>query len=170
MSPHRQKSTTLIYCEGAHDLTFVRYLVSLYNQGRLSYKSTSAKQGSGGSADGLVIEAIKRPGIYDRRLVKADRDRDSDEINNAERLAADNNIVIIWSTPCLEAILLNVLENRDYSRRSSNTCKSRFERIYIPRGRRTDRDEYSRLFSLDVLEEVRVRLPELDLLINLICE
>jgi hypothetical protein len=161
-------STALIYCEGAHDLAFLRYLISTYSKSRTINTKFRGKQGKGGSPDTLVIEAINIPGDFDRKLVKADRDRAEEEIQRADELAGQNDIVIVWSRPCIEALLLTILDGRDRSLWKPQTCKRTFERLHVPASRRTDAQAYARVYTPEILEDARQRLPELDQLISFI--
>lgn len=161
-------STALVYCEGVHDLTFIRYLIKVYTQERTVVTKFRSRQGKGGSPDTVVVEAINTPGAFDRKLVKVDRDRDPAEIERAESLAVEHSIVIVWSVPCLEALLLSVIDGGDYSNRESKDCKKIFESTHIKAEKRTDSQAYAKIFTLEVLEESRQRLPELDQLITFI--
>lgn len=162
------RSTALIYCEGAHDLAFVRYLLNLYSRNRTVKTKFRTRQGKGGSPDTLVVEAVNVPGGFDRRLVKADRDRAPEEITKAETIAGQRKVVIIWSKPCIEALLLSILDGNDYSRSRSKTCKSKFENDHIPANKRADMRAYESVFPLESIEEARTRIPELDELVKFI--
>lgn len=162
------RSTALIYCEGAHDLAFIRYLIGLYSRERTIKTKFRTRQGKGGSPDTLVVEAVNIPGSFDRRLVKADYDRAAEELQKAETLAGQHKIVIIWSQPCIESMLLTILDGKDYSRMKSKECKALFEAAHIPASKRTDMRSYEKMFALDVLETARKKIEELDKLIKFI--
>lgn len=162
------RKTALIYCEGAHDLAFVRHLINTYtNAGKTSIR-IRAKQGKGGAPDTLVMEANNVLGGFDRRAVKLDRDRADSENKKAEDASEKLGIVLIWSKPCIEALLLEILENKDFSAYKSKTCKQRFEKHYIPSGKRTDSRAYESLFPLSIIEAARKKLPELEALVQFI--
>lgn len=162
------RRTALVYCEGAHDLAFIRHLINMYTAvGKTSIR-IRAKQGNGGAPDVLVIEANNVLGGFDRRAVKLDRDRTHDEIKKAERIAKKLNIELIWSVPCIEALLLAILENKDFSGYISKRCKQRFERQYVASDKRTDSRAYEGQFPLEIIENARKRLPELDAVIRFI--
>jgi hypothetical protein len=162
------RRTALIYCEGAHDLAFIRHLIKMYNVAGKTNIRIRAKQGDGGAHDVLVIEANNVLGGFDRRAVKLDRDRTHDEVKKAERISKKLNIELIWSVPCIEALLLGILENKNFSGYKSKTCKKRFEKQYVASDKRTDSRAYEGLFSLEIIEDARKRLPELDTLIRFI--
>ncbi len=162
------RPTALMYCEGAHDLAFVRHAVNIYARAGKTNVRIRTKQGNGGSPDSLVIEATNVLGSFDRRLLKVDRDRSAEEIRKAEKLSLKSGITIVWSRPCIEAVLLTILEGKDYSRYQSKTCKRIFESNYIPTQKRADSRAYEKLFTVEVLEEARKKLPEVDQLVTFI--
>lgn len=162
------RQTALVYCEGAHDLAFIRHVVNTYAQAGKTNVRIRTKQGKGGSPDSLIVEAVNVLGSFDRRLAKMDRDRSADEIRKAEKLSTKHDIVIVWSKPCIEALLLSILDGKDYSGYKSKTCKRLFESNGILANKRTDSRAYEKLFPLSVLEKARTASSELDQLINFI--
>ncbi|HEV7454034.1 MAG TPA: hypothetical protein VGO07_02130, partial [Candidatus Saccharimonadales bacterium] len=126
-------------------------------------------KGNGGAQDKLVSEAIKVPGDFTRKLLKMDRDRSEQERLKAESIALRASIGIAWSSPCLEAMLLTILDRKNYSRYLSKTCKSIFERNHIPEDKRNDSSSYDRVFTREILDEARTRVAELDSLIQFFC-
>jgi hypothetical protein len=161
------RPTALVYCEGAHDLAFVRHIKKLYANKSVSNTRFTTNQGGGGSPDSLMQELAKIPGDFDRFLVKMDNDRTRAEFDAAVVVADRNTkIAICWSKPCLDALLLSILNpDKDYSRYQSKTCKGEFERDHIPGDRRTNPAIYDRVFTLEKLESARRRIPELNQLI-----
>lgn len=163
------RPTALIYCEGAHDLAFVRHVLDLYRMRSASGASITPKQGRGGSPGSLVQGAINLPQAYDRRLVKLDHDRDPREIDIAIRLASANNIGLNFSYPCVDALLLSILDpSCDRSGWETKRCKREFHAEYIPERQRTFMRSYAGLFTLDKIEEARSRIKELDELLRFI--
>lgn len=167
----RVSRTALIYCEGAEDLAFVRHLVALYGESRGLKKKFRVRQNGGGSADSIVLGATKSNGAFDLRLVVLDSDRA--DVNPVEREAAEvtarqHSIGLIWNTPCLESMLLGVLENNDHSNTANG--KSVFERKYMKPEDRTDSRSYSAILTLEQYENARARIPSLDLLIRFITD
>jgi hypothetical protein len=166
------RPTALLFCEGAHDLAFVRHMVSLYQPRGSGTTNIRTKQGHGGAVHKLVENALAVPGDYDRILVKLDSDRGEGnpaELQKAELLAARNAIILNFSYPCLDALLLAILDpNRDYTNWRSATCKKKFEKEYIAPERRTSSLSYGGHFTREVLEEARTRIAELDTLIRFI--
>lgn len=164
----RIRPTALVYCEGAHDLAFVRHIRKLYSSKSATMTKFKDRQGGGGAATSLMNELKRTPGDFDRYLLKVDDDRNQNEHQEAVRMAEGmGNTEICWSNPSLDALLLSILNpGTDYSRRQSNTCKSEFERNYIPHDKRTNPTAYDTLFTIEVIEEARQRIPELNQLVN----
>jgi len=164
------RATALLFGEGRDDRMFLAYLVSIYAAGQdLRRPKISTKKGRGGSADGVVQDAHKLPGSYSRKLVKLDKDRPQEEIDEATRIAQRHKIQIVFSMPCIEGTLLNILEpGTNYANKSSQTCKRTFESRYISTANRGKMSEYVRWFTKDLLDEARQRVPELNELITYI--
>lgn len=163
------RSTALMYCEGAHDLIFVRLLKSYYaGDDPPSRPKITARKGRGGSAYGLVEDAARLDG-FDRRLVKLDNDRPPDEIAKARTIATNRNIVLAISTPCLESLLLAILHpEKKYTRWSSDRCKREFETNYVPKDKRTIPEAYTKHLTKSKIDMARSQLQELDELISFI--
>jgi hypothetical protein len=165
------RETVLVFCEGEREQVFVRHLRHLYCCGRIGTTSPSVtvRKGRGGSADGLVNDATRAPGAYKRRLVKLDADRPPEELERAQGLANTANIMLCISEPCLEALLMKILEPDTYfSGWTTKRFKRTFERKYIPEAKRSIPLCYRPLFTKEILEEARQRIPELDSLLDFI--
>lgn len=161
----RTKRTRLIYCEGAHDKAFLDCLKSVY---ATDTYNVDVKRGTGGDQVHLAEEAIKKGRAYDAQYLKVDGDRPDGEMTEADTLAADGNVVIIRTIPCIERLLINILEpSRRIASWNSTRLKSHFESNHIPESKRTDVRAYKTIFTKAVLDEARDRLPELQELIDL---
>jgi len=163
---HRTKRTRLIYCEGAEDKAFLDCLKSIYIS---DVYNVDIKSGTGGDQVSLAETAFRVGVFYEDRYLKIDGDRDSDWNNSSyisiEDFGNKNNLMILKSIPILEKLLVNILDPN----KSLNDLrwKSHFERNYIGTNKRTDVREYQRLFTRNVIEEARARLPELQSLIDI---
>ena len=158
--PRRQtKKTRLIYCEGAHDKTFLDCLKSIY----ASYAcNVDIKRGAGGDQIHLAEEAVRRGYSYDMKYLKIDGDRDAEEMDEAERYASGNGLIVLKTIPCIERILINILEpSRVVNSWNSLRLKRYFERHHIPENKRTDVRAYKVIFTKEILDEAKNRLPEL---------
>lgn len=122
--------TRLIYCEGLEDFVVIKYLRGLYSQD--SGISCKVLRGKGGSADGIVAQASSVQGAYDDRRVVLDNDKPKAEMTKARQIARQKGIKIIELRPCIEALLLSILEPRKkIHAKSSSWCKKEFESRYI---------------------------------------
>lgn len=163
---HRTKRTRLIYCEGAADKAFLECLKSIYASEDCN---VDIKPGSGGDQVSLAETAVRVGSFYEDKYLKIDGDRDSDWTSSvytsAEDFGEQNDLIILKSMPMLEKLLVNILEPNKSLRDSQ--WKSYFERKYISVSKRTDEREYKRIFTKDILEEAKTRLPELQSLIDI---
>ncbi|MYB40381.1 hypothetical protein F4X86_03915, partial [Candidatus Saccharibacteria bacterium] len=132
----------LIYCEGLHDQLFVRYLQRLYKPKSSPY-SFSIQKGDGGSSKSLVEKAANRSGAYTRRLVVCDNDRGEEEFNRALLAALEKDVDLIAFKPCLEAVILDILEpNYNSSRRTTEECKRRLHQRHMSAAKRSNLENY----------------------------
>ncbi len=170
-NPHKKKRrlakrTLLIHGEGEEDCVFLKHLRSLYSQN--SNSTCKINRGKGGSADSIVLQAIRSPGAYDKRIVILDNDKAKNEMAKARRLAKEKNIELIEHTPCIEAILLSILTTKNsFKQKNSSEYKKEFESKYINSKKRSKITEYQKLFSKKMLDRKRLKIKELGLLISL---
>ena len=145
----RQASKTLlVFGEGFNEEMFLKHLRALY-----SYESNVAitvKKGKGGDAQNIIIDADKILGSYDRKIVVLDNDKSKVEMLKARKEAQDRNIELIENTPCLESLLLSILEKKP-SGKTSAWCKSEFEEKYLDQKKRGEPNEYIKLFPKKLL-------------------
>lgn len=161
----RTKKTRLVYCEGAHDKTFLDCLKYVY---ATDAYNVDIKRGTGGGQVHLAEEAIKRGRAYDEQYLKIDGDRPEDEMEQADGVAADGSVVVIRTIPCIERLLINILEpSKRISSWGSPRLKNYFEANHIPEDKRTDVRVYKAIFTKTVLDNAKPQLPELQALIDL---
>lgn len=169
MKPRRRsKKTVLIYCEGLHDLTFVKYLVGLFDSLVQKYHP-EPKKGDGGSPDSLVRKSAFIPGDFDRRIVLCDADRGKNEIEKAEQLAKKLNVEVIVLRPCLDAVLLDIIDpSVDHTALSSSRCKKQFEAMYLDSKQRTQSDRYDNLITKTMMKSASKKHDSLARLLDLL--
>lgn len=156
------KKTLLIFGEGFNEEMFIKHLKLLY-----SYRSNTAitiKKGKGGDAPNIVIDADKILGSFNRKVVVFDNDKSKLEMTKARQEARNRKIELIENTPCLEKVLLLILQTA-LKEKNSACYKKEFERKFINHKKRGERQEYIRLFPKKLLEVKRVIIKELDDLI-----
>lgn len=140
----------------------MKHLKNLY-----SYKSNVAitiKKGKGGDAKNIVIDADKIPGAFDRKIVILDNDKTKTEMTKARQEAKNRDIELIENTPCLEFLLITILDKKP-SGKNSDWCKSEFESKYLSKKKRREPNEYIKLFPKKLLDIKRLKILELDKLI-----
>ncbi len=158
--------TLLMYSEGLEDETFLKYLRGLYS--RDTGVSVKIRNGKGGDPMSVIINASNEPGDYDHRVVVLDNDATDSDMKLARQEAKNRNVTLIENTPCLEAILLSVLNAaKDYSSKRSPECKKEFESNYSDAKKRTDIREYERVFPKTLLDSQRSKVSALNTFISL---
>ena len=168
-NPNRKKrrsasKTVLIYGEGLAEEVFLKYLRGIY-----AFNSNTAitiKRGKGGTADGIVMQAGRAQGGFNQRVVVLDNDKGKREIGRARRLADEKNIKLFENTPCLESLLLSILnKGKSFTHKTSNWCKNEFESVHIDDKKRGEVGCYKKLFSKKLINEMRSKISELETLI-----
>lgn len=161
----KQKQTVLIYCEGPHDMMFMKHLKKLYVTGDQSVHF-EIKPGSGGAPSSVVLGASKVLGDFDVRIAKFDNDKGVKALEAAYDMNAD--IRIAYCTPAIEATMLEILEpGKNYRTHNTQGCKRRLHGNYIAESDRMTPSKYDDLFSLDVLEAARTKHARLNRIIQI---
>lgn len=124
------------------------------------------KKGKGGTPEGIVKSAINYSGAFDRKIVVVDNDKSKIEMQKARKKAKEYNIELIENTPCLEAMLLSILESKNFHSKSSAWCKREFEKKYIEKKQRSELHRYGELFPKATLEKSRREVVILNQLIS----
>lgn len=160
----RAKKTLLIFGEGFSEEIFLKHLRKLYSHD--SGVAITIKKGKGGNARNIIIDANKIPGDFDRKVIVLDNDKPKIEMVKAREEAKNKNIELLENTPCLEYLLLSVLNER-FGKKESNWCKYEFESKYISKKRRSEPSEYDKLFPKKLLDSKKFTIPELHKLISI---
>lgn len=169
-NPYKKKrrqasKTILIFGEGLGEEIFLKHLKSLY-----SYNSNVAitiKKGKGGNAQGIVIDADRTPGDFNRKTVILDNDKTKAEMTKARQEAKIRGIELVENTPCLEFLLISILDKKP-SGENSNWCKGKFESQYLGKKKRGEPNEYTKLFPKKLLDAKRLKILELNKLILIV--
>lgn len=160
------KETLLMFVEGLGEEIFLKYVKGLYN--RDSGIEIKIRNGKGGNAVNIVIDASNVPGSFERRMVVLDNDKGMEEMQQARKEAARRGIELKENTPCLEALLLAILNvGKTYSDKSSQWCKNEFESKYLDKKKRIELNEYEKHFPRDLLEKQRLKLQKLNEFISI---
>ncbi len=170
-NPYKKKrrsaiKTRLIYGEGKEDCVFLTYLKGLYSKN--SSIACKVVQGRGGSADGIVIQAHRIQGAYDKKVVVLDNDKVKTEMSKARQDAAKKHIELIEHTPCIEAVFLLTLGCKtSVKQKTSAWCKKEFESKHIDGKKRSEVIKYQEIFPKKLLDQKRSKINELNRLICL---
>lgn len=168
-NPNKKKrrsasKTVLILGEGLAEETFLKHLKGIYsfNKGI----AITIRRGRGGTADGITMQALRVQGGFNQKFVVLDNDKGKREIERARKLAKEKNINLFENTPCLESLLLSILnEGKSFSHKTSSWCKKEFESQHINSKERGDLDYCKKLFPKKLLDKMRSKISELETLI-----
>lgn len=155
------KETLKIIGEGQADAAFLKHLKSLYGVGN---PKVSAKSAGGKGPDNVIGDAIGtlNSSCYDR--VAALLDTDIPWPKSKVKKAQQKKIILVGSRPCLEGLLLKILEKPVPV--SSDDCKKAFHPLLG--GKETEKVSYEKPLPKTLLDARRDDVEELDTLIKLI--
>lgn len=160
------KSTFLIVGEGSRDVFFLKYLDSLYLRKDIVW--TKILDGKGGTADGIVDYAKRQLGDYHKKIVMLDNDKKKIEMLRARQKALEGGIDLIENTPCLEALLLSILDGgTNFESKGSRWCKKEFESKYLDKNKRQNLSEFEKKLPKIFLNKQRKKVPRLNRLISI---
>ncbi len=158
--------TLLVFGEGLCEELFLKHLKRLYSYN--ANVAVTVRKGKGGTAVDVVIDSDKIPGDFENKVVVLDNDKSEAEMQQARKEAKNRGITLIENTPCIEALLLSILEpGKEFSSKASAWCKKEFESKYIDKKKRSDIEEYEKFFPESLLNTQRRNVAELDKLIVL---
>jgi len=126
--PHiPQRRSVYIGCEGASEVSYAGFLQDLLREIDLPVHLVVQELGPGaGDPLARIDMAVRRLAHLRRtrevpkeRFVLLDFDqaeRDPQRADRAQRMAVENEIIIVWQRPCFEAVLLRHLDGRTQHR------------------------------------------------------
>ena len=155
------RHTVLLVGEGKTECAFLRHIKSLYIS-RGCGVSVAIRNAYGKGPDQVVDYAIRqrRNAAYDRVAVLLDTDLEMSA--TARRCADSKKIQIIGSTPCIEGLLLKILDEPVPT--TCAECKARVGRL-LPDQMQSP-DNYRAGFPKEFLEERRHGVQELAALLD----
>jgi hypothetical protein len=158
------RKTLLLVGEGKTEKAFLEHLCSLYCADRQGVAVT-IRNAYGGGPENVVDRAIRYSGnfSYDRVAVLMDTDRPWDD--ETRKRAKKNNITLIGSEPCIEGMLLGILEQAVPEGTSSKACKGIIQKK-LPNRDLTEKESYQPCFSRSTLESARSKIPALNRLLE----
>jgi len=161
----RQASTLILFFgEGFGEEIFLKHLRKIYSLN--SGVAVTVRKGKGGCPENIVIDAIRVPGEFNKKIVLLDNDKPEAEMLKARQTAKVNKIKLIENSPCLEFLLLEILEGKP-KEKASERCKKEFESKYAEKQKRSDPNKYEELFPKKLLDDKRSKIPELEKLISI---
>ncbi len=165
----------LLFGEGKTEALFLSHLRNLYGVPSTAIK---VEHGRGGSVRTVVQGAINiaRLADYSGVWILLDSDRDDEPV--PESWCKEHRLFIKQSSPCIEALFLEILGDAKLSKlrngeRASDRCKSHFHGTYLhtdQNGQVTGRlrNCFMKKFPRELLDEARSRIPMLNEIINAI--
>ncbi len=158
------KRTLLLYCEGADEKAFLSYLKMLFAEN--SGVAVTIKENHGGGAND-VLRNVLRQNQADKVFCIYDADTGVDIYQKQK--VENQGIECIENKPCLEAFLLNILENKDYSNHQKcDKCKKEFETKYLNEKQRKNKNNYAKVFPKELLVRQSKKIKHLKQLIDAI--
>ena len=154
------RATALVVGEGHAEVAFIKHLRGLYTGGHAGFAVT-VHNARGFGAGHVIEQTIRQSRLlaYDHRVALFDTDAGWTEAVQVR--ARRNRIVVVPSTPCLEAWLLDVVERA--GERDTLGHKAEFERRF---GCVANDPRALANFPREVLDESRLRVATLDLLLT----
>jgi hypothetical protein len=153
------KPTLLAVGEGYCEKAFLAHLKGLYSDGSVKITICTAK---GKGPEHIIRHAIscQKCDGYDAVIVLLDKDLKWPM--ELVKSLKGSSITLIGSEPCLEGLLLDILEIA--KKPTSNECKKVMHPLLS--GQATDRDSYKELYRKDLLDSASLRLKSLKVIIK----
>ncbi len=168
--PRQTKKTILFVGEGPTEKAFLQYIKELHITRDMNVV-VKVECGAGGSPESVVERAVRLKGsrAYDACFVLIDQDRPyAPDTVLARRAKKKPPVNILLSTPCIEGLLLTILDHQGFSQNTatSDDCKRMLRDHYMPADKMTDKRSYVRLFSKERLNDRRACVAELGKILN----
>lgn len=157
-----QRKTLLLVGEGHAEQHFLNHIKALYLT-RHAGRTVLVKNAKGKGGKGVLDWALsqRKAADYDQIAVLLDTDTDWDDTHR--RRAREAKIIVIECTPCLEALLLQLLGYE--APPETAPCKQRFLRLLGEEAHSADL--YPQHFTRQILDLARSRVSELEQLMKL---
>lgn len=155
------RPTLLVVGEGDCEVAFLKHLRQLYCSGGRGVTVTISNA-HGKGPENVVEHTRRQARPYSFDQVVAFLDTDIPWSDQLKKSARKDKIVLVGSSPCLEGMLLNILQQRVPE--GSTECKKALQRLLGQD--MTEREHYEPHFPTPVLESARQRIPVLDRLLR----
>ncbi|MCG5371159.1 RloB domain-containing protein [Providencia rettgeri] len=160
-SIRKVKKTLLLVGEGFSEKAFLSHLVSLFSKGGYKISITTAK---GKGPSNVISHAVscKKNSGYDMVAVLLDTDLTwpAQKVREAE----SRKILLIGSTPCLEGLLLDILQQKKFDK--SAECKNKVQKMLGDN--LTDKKVYRQIFTEEVIFSAAKKIETLSKLISIL--
>ncbi len=170
LKPARPLVTVILIGEGDTEGAFLCHLKTLYDT-RRSGVQVKVDWTYGGSPSDIIREAVKlKQGIaYDRAALLLDTDLKWSAED--QRAAEEAGIILVGSKPCIEGMLLKILDpTKQWENNSTKECKKHFHEGCLNADHKLDPAKYTKVFPKAVIEAARTQVKELGALIKLMTE
>ena len=156
------RPTLLVIGEGDCEVAFLKHLRQMFCSDGLGVNVTIGNA-HGKGPEHVVDHTRRQSRQYGYTQVAALLDTDIVWTDQLKKLARQNKIHLIGSSPCLEGLLLAILELRvpDASAECKKTLRQHLGFDM------TEREHYQTSFHRRAMESARQRIPELDCLLRL---
>ena len=163
-SPNRRAvlRTVLIVGEGACEVAFLNHLKTLFVKRGCGVTVKISNANGKGSAH-VVDFALKQSQNRDYDDVAALLDTDDVWTDALKKHAKKNKIKLVPSEPCVEGLLLEILD--EFKMDSSQHLKEKMHPKLS--GKKTEATSYATLFTVELLEERKTKVASLNTLIQL---
>ena len=163
-SPNRRAvlRTVLIVGEGACEVAFLNHLKTLFVKRGCGVSVKISNANGKGSAH-VVDFAIRQSQNTAYDVVAALLDTDDVWTDALKKHAENNKIKLVPSSPCLEGLLLEILD--EFKMDSSQHLKEKMHPKLS--GKKTEATSYATLFTVELLEERKTKVASLNTLIQL---
>ena len=153
----QQKISIVIYCEGKTEVVFLKYVKSLFINGKI--KTVRIKSEGGGSLSSVreIANRCKTHLNFDEVYIFMD----GDKITQQDRLRKSDLI----SKPCIEGFFLKILQKTPPNK--SSECKKYFENNYLNRKEKLSSYFYEKIFTREILNQRRQNIPLLNKIIKI---
>ena len=160
-----QRNTVFGFGEGEAERVFLKHLRSLYAGNKTSVRVDDA----GGKDPSYILEkAVRVRGdiCYNYSFVLVDTDRTWPQSLRSK--AKKKGIELIESSPCLEGLLLSILEPTiDRLNWPSSNCKRHFQSAYLHTDRIITDNDCKRLFPITILDQAKANIQPLGRVIEI---
>ncbi|MEK7570576.1 MAG: hypothetical protein AAB515_04050 [Patescibacteria group bacterium] len=157
----------LAVVEGTTDRAFLNYLKHIYKveEASISVRVICAF----GVPDEVLRRALKEQAAAEFDVTLAVVDETPHLRSTLEQQAQERNIKLVVNRPCIEGVLLKT-HGRGIGSSGALRCKTLYQANYLDKKSQQDAKLYRQIMSKEMIEEARKRIPELNLMVQYLCE